>query len=346
MKSTSLILRSAATAAVVGLSSAAMAAVFPETEPNDSKAAANIVAGMIAGDMITGNSVAATGAGLDYFDVRTGALPLGIYQHRLTITSNIAGHTGTIRGLGQVGSLADTLPGIPWDGVLSTANTVDTTVQTSSTVTSPQRYNQWYGFGKQERLYYRVTGAAATTADYTATMTTTPVVPTPIGNYASGLITINTLGQGHTSDTDLWVYDSNLNPIPGYGNDDESTLAGTPGAGTTLQSWLPRNYAAGTYYIAMSTFQHAGVSVSPSDDDFRTGSLMDFPDSAAASSTTTNVNMTFTIADSLGATLQVPNTKVGAYDINWFVFTVDIPEPSSLALVSVGALGLVRRRRR
>jgi hypothetical protein len=175
-------------------------------------------------------------------------------------------------------------------------------------------------------------------------MTTTPVVPVPIGSYVPGLITISTFGQGHTSDTDLWVYDSNLNAIAGYGNDDESTLAASPGNGSTLQSWLPRNYAPGRYYIAMSTFQHAGVSPSPSDDDFRTGSLLDFPDIAAASSTTTNVNMTFTIADSGGSSLQVPNTKVNAFDINWFVFDV-VPEPSSLALLGLAVPMFLRRRK-
>jgi hypothetical protein len=337
---------SAAVVTALAMTAAANAAVFPELEPNDSKAAANVVAGIVAGDSITGNSVSATLTGLDYFDLRVGAAPLGIYRHRLVITSQIAGHTGTIRGLGQVAAPADTSPGVPWDGVVGAANATDSTIQTSSTATTPARMNQWYGFGKQERLYYRVTGVAATTADYTATMETVAVTPTNVGVYQTGLITIDTIGEGHTSDTDMWVYDANFNAMRGYGNDDESSLAGTPGGSSTLQSWLPRNYAPGTYYLAMSTFQMALNEGSPSDDDFRTGSLMDFANNVVNSSTTTNVNTTFTIADSLGTTLQVPNTRAGAYDVNWFTFTVvDVPEPTSLALVGMAVPMLLRRRK-
>jgi hypothetical protein len=349
MKRSSLVLQAAAAAVVLGMGTSAMAVNFPELEPNDTKAAANIVPGIVAGDTITGNSTGTSttvpgAASADYYDLRVGALPAGIYRHRLVLTSNTLGQTGTLRGLGQVAAPADTSPGIPWDGVVGAANATDTTVQTSSTVTTPPRYNQWYGFGKQERLYYRVTGAATTTADYVATMETVPVVPVPIGAYVPGLITINSAGQGHSSDTDLWVYDSNFNAIAGYGNDDESTLAGSPAGGTTLQSWLPRNYAPGTYYIAMSTFQTSPNTPSPSDDDFRTGTLMDFPDSINNSSTTTNVNLTFTIADSGGTSLQVPNTKVGAFDINWFVFTV-VPEPTSIAMLGLAVPMLLRRRK-
>jgi hypothetical protein len=37
--------------------------------------------------------------------VKTGALPLGIYQHRLTLsTSTTSGHTGTIRCINQTGT--------------------------------------------------------------------------------------------------------------------------------------------------------------------------------------------------------------------------------------------------
>jgi MYXO-CTERM domain-containing protein len=337
-----------ALAAAVALSLAAadvsLAAVFPEAEPNDSKATANPVGPMVAGDSILGNSISATTTGLDYFDVTLAPQPLGIYRHRLTITSPIVGHTGTIRGLNQVAAPADTLAGIPWDGVVGTPGTTDTTIQTSSTTTTPPRFNQWYGFGRAGRMYYRVTGAAATTADYTATLETQAVVPTPVGTYVPGQISISTFSQGHTTDTDLWVYDSNFNAITGSGNDDESPLGGTPGTGATLQSWLSRSYAPGTYYIGLSNFQMANSSPSPSDDDFRTGALMDFPDVAANSNTTVNLNMQFTITDSAGTTLAVPNTKSGPFDINWFTFTV-VPEPGMLGLVALGLPVLMRRRR-
>ncbi len=330
-------------AVVVALASSTALAQFTETEANDSKAAANAFAGLAAGSTIRGNSTATTGVGLDYFDLTIGAAPLGIYRHRLVITTaGTAGHTGTIRGLSQNAAPADTLAGVPWDGVVGTAGTGDNTAQTSSTTSTPPRFNQWYGFGKQERFYYRVNGGTTTTADYIATMETVPVVPVNIGSFQPGQISITTFNQGHTTDTDMWVYDANLNAIAGYGNDDESPLGGTPGTGASLQSWLSRNYAPGTYYLALTNFAFQNNMLSPSDDDFRTGTVMDFANLAVNSSTTANLNMTFTITDSAGS-LQVPNTKAGVYDINWFSFTV-LPEPASMSLFALGLLAFRRRR--
>ncbi|MCL6624586.1 MAG: hypothetical protein K6T17_08240 [Fimbriimonadales bacterium] len=92
-------------AIVAGIASGSVhAVIFYETEPNDSKALANVVAGMMPGDIIRGNSTSASGAGLDYFLVSTAADVLGIYRYRLVITTTgTAGHTGTIRGLSQSG---------------------------------------------------------------------------------------------------------------------------------------------------------------------------------------------------------------------------------------------------
>lgn len=328
--------------AAAGLASTVVARpIFPEVEPNDSKATANVFT-LAVSDGVTGNSIAATGTGLDYFRVRTTAAPLGIYRHRLvmTVASGTVFPTATIRGLNQVAPT----PG-PWPGPVGTAGTTDTTFQTAFTpVGTATRVNQWYGFGKQEELYYRLAGSATSIADYTSVLETVPVIPTAIaGSFNPGSISISTVGQGHTTDTDLWVYDSNLDAIPGYGNDDESLNGGTTGTGTTLQSFLKRNYTPGTYYIALSNFQLGNNMGSPCDDDFGTGALMDFANIVVNSSTTVNLNMTFTISDGVN-TVQVANTKVGQFDINWFSFTV-VPAPSSLALLGLGGLLIGRRRR-
>lgn len=331
-------------------SSMAMAQNTPEIEPNETKALATAVLGpMAVGHTLTGNTTGSSttvpgAASADMWRVQTALDAPGIYRYRLVLsTTGTAGHTGTIRGLNQTAAAqAPWLPG----QVVGTAGVTDTTVQTSSATTTPGRFNQWYGFGKGEELYYRVTGGATTTADYVSTLERLSVTPTSIGSYLPGDITISTFGQGHTTDTDLWVYDSNFNAIAGYGNDDEATAAisGVPGtAGATLQSALKRNYAAGTYYIALSNFALTNNMASPSDDDFRTGALLDFANAIANSSTTANLNMQFSIGDGT-TSLVVPNTKVGAYDVNWFSFTV-VPAPSSLALLGVGGLMIARRRR-
>ncbi len=316
--------------------SAAYAIDVPEVEANETKAQATVTPALNAGDTLsgssTGSSTTAPGpASADTFRVNMNGGALGIYRHRLVNTGGTT-HGASIRGLNQ------TDPGVGFGGV---AGTTDSTAQSTSTATTPPRFVQWYGFGKQESLYFRVTGATTTTAPYQWTLESQPVTPVDIGSYAPGLIQITTVGQGHSSDTDMWVYDGALQAIPGYGNDDESVDEG--GTGASLQSQLRRTYAPGTYYIALTNFNLASSATSPDTDDFETGTLLDFDDVVLNSSTTANLNMAFTISDSGGASLQVANTKAGAFDINWFKFTVT-PEPSALALLAIGGIAFFRRR--
>jgi hypothetical protein len=182
----------------------------PEVEANEDKTTATVAAsggaGMANGDFITGNttgtSTTIAGAGsADIFRVKTAAAPLGIYRNRLVLTTTgTAGHVGTILGLNQ-----STV------GILTTV----ATLQTSSSTTAPGRMNQWYGFGKQEEVFYRVTGIAATTADYTSTLEVTPVTPISGPTLPPGSIRFNTVGIT-SIDTDLWVYDSNFNAIANF----------------------------------------------------------------------------------------------------------------------------------
>ncbi|MBL9030086.1 MAG: hypothetical protein JNM80_00085, partial [Phycisphaerae bacterium] len=312
-----------------GLATSALARPnFPEVEPNETKGQATMVVGMAPGDTLSGNSTGtsttvAGAASADTFLIKVAPAPLGLYRNRLVITTTgTAGHSGSIRGLNQVAAAqAPWLPGM----VIGTPGVTDTTIQTSSATSTPPRFNQWYGFGKEEEIYYRVTGTASTTSDYLVTLEQLPIAPTPIAStFAPGDITITTLGQGHSSDTDIHVYDANFNPIVGSSNDDEAAAAvsGVPGAtGATLQSALKRSYAPGTYYLAIGSFNTCNNLPSPSDDDFRTGAILDFPNALATSSTATNVNVAFSISDGV-VTTPVPSTRAGIFDINWYSFTV------------------------
>ena len=279
----------------------AMAFAQAETEPNDSKATANLVnlPALSTTGVITGNSVSAAGVGLDYFRVTTSVqATAGFYRHRLIAQSTTPGHVLTVRGLTQTG-------GTPNPGS-------DAAFATSATTTTPPRFVQWYTSQAAADIYIRVTGAAATTADYSLDYEVTPVteVAGP-GAVTQGSITITAAGQGHTTDTDIWVFDGNRAAIPGFGNDDTSVNA---------QSVLTRDYTPGTYYLAISTYNLAAHLGSPPDDAFLTGNVLDFPGAVADSSTATNAN----VANSIGGT-AVAATKTGAFDIVFVSFTVVVP---------------------
>ena len=269
----------------------------PEVEANETKATATIAAsggaGMANGDFITGTTtgISTTVAGIasaDTFRVKTAARPLGIYRNRLVLTTaGTAGHAGNILGLGQAST-----------GILTT----DSTLQFSSSTTAPGRMNQWYGFGKQEEIFYRVTGGTLTTAPYTATLEVTPVTPVSGPTLPPGNIRISTVGLT-TVDTDMWVYDSNFNAIAGAGNDDESVASG--GTGASLQSRFSRNYLPGTYYLAISRYNLANNQASATDDDFRTGAVLDFPDAVLGTSTITPTSLNVEIG---GNTVAIAET--------------------------------------
>lgn len=312
-----------------------------EVESNDSKALADTNQGtwnlpaVNTPGVVVGTSTSSAGAGIDTFRLRTAAVVPAIYRNRLVITSNIAGHTGSIRGVTQ----AAAAPGV-WNGssVGTPVASETTAAQTSSTATTPARMNQWYTFGPAADMYYRVTGTAATTAAYSANYEVSTIAPIAGPTFAlPGSLTITTFGQGHTTDTDMWVYDANFNAIFGYGNDDQSINGG--GASASLQSRLTRTYAAGVYYLAITNFNLASNMGSPNDDDFRTGTMLDFGGMVANSSTTTALNL----AVSIGGVV-VPNTKVGAFDVNFIRFEV-LPSPGAAALFGLAGLVGIRRRR-
>ncbi len=306
-----------ATCAGFALTGTALAVDTPETEPNDTKATANAITAMAPGDTIsgvtTGTSTTTPGdASADYFDITTTAAPEpGWYRYRLVLTSTIAGHTVTLRGLTQT---------------TGTANIgTDATLQTGSTATAPPRYVQWYANEQASRVIYRVTGTASTTAAYTATLERTLITPVDIGTLTAGTIAISSIGTT-TTDTDLHLFDGSRNAIPDGNNDDESVAGG--GAGTTLQSRLQRSLADGVYFVGISNYDTSTNQTSPPDDDFRTGALHDHPNVLSNNSTTTALNLNFTVSNG-SQTLNATQTKAAAFDVALVKFTVGgIPGPS------------------
>ena len=297
--------KSVALVACTGLaiSSAHARPDFPETEPNDTKAAANAVT-LAVGDSVSGTSTGtsttvAGAASADYYRVKTTAAPLGIYRHRLALSSTTQFQTATIRGLSQASP-----------GVIGTG---DNTAQThSTTLVAGVRTVQWYGFGKEEEIYYRVTGSTTTLSSYTSTLATDPVVPfnfTAATIYA-GNVTIGP-ATGNTADMDWWLYDSSLNAIPCAGMDTGPT-AGVRTVGLT----------PGTYYLAFSSFNFANNQASCSPETFF-GTVLDFPNAASLSSTSTtitNINAKFTSTAGVVETAGLVQNE--PFLINWIQFTV------------------------
>jgi len=269
-----------------------------ELEGNDDKATANalVLPASNASSVFSGNSTSASGAGLDYVRVTTAPQATdGFYRHRLILSSTTPGHAFTIRGLTQTA------------GVINAGT--DAAAQTASATTTPARYVQWYTTEDPADIYIRVAGTATTTADYSLEYTIEPVVPVTGPAVTSSPVTITTVGQT-TVDTDLWVYDGNRLAIPGYGNDDQFNA-------TPLQSELIRPYPDGNYILAISNFAFMNDQASPADDDFRTGTVLDFPGALLNSSTTLNTILN----PSIGGT-PVPITRAGPFEVDFVTFSV------------------------
>ncbi len=293
-----------------------------ETENNNSKSAANPVR-LAPGNTITGTTTGSSTAvngitSADYYLVYTDRQPGVIKRYQLTCVSATTGHTVTLRGLSQ---------SAPGPGPSAPVLGSDVAAQTSLTTTSPPRYVQWYALGTAltPAVYARVTGVGATTQPYTLTLEAQTITPTVItgGPLDQGVITINTVGTTGPvqTDTEVWLYDSNLDPIALAGNDDNSVLAGGSGAGRG--SLLVRSLVPGTYYLAVSELNMASNQVSPGDDRFKTGSLLDFPGVISTSSASAaGLNLSFTIADSSHPARTVTASQVGPYDIRFFQFIV------------------------
>lgn len=331
----------------IALSTVSFAALFPETEPNNTKAAANAVAFVAPGDAVTGlstgTSTTATGlATADNFLISFPAQSAGIYRNRLTLTTNgTAGHAGTIRGLTQ------TAAGTNATGPGNINAGTDATVQTSSTLTTPVRFNQFYSFGAATSLNYRVTGATATTVGYVSTWSQEAVTPVSLGSFTEGSFTFTNFGLNSTLDTEVLVLNSSFGVIGS--NDDVLDVANggpaLPTGSSGLNSFLPISLTPGTYYLAISNFNTSTSSASTANEGSADASVLDFAGAMVNSSTGVIAAIPFRIISPDG-TLDFQATKPGGYDVYFASFTVNvIPEPSALGLLAPVALLAARRRR-
>lgn len=299
--------------ALGGLAVAQTGTSYPESEPNGTKPEATVVHCMHGADRLigttTGDDMTPGNPALnteDTFRVQTCALPLGLYRHRLIITSDTPGQTGVICGRNQK------------DGVIGP---YETAAQFSTPDSMLREYNQWYGFGKAEEVYFRIQGDATTTAPYLVTLNTTPIQPVDVTEYLTeGTIVFTTVGQGHTTDTDLWLYTSGFDAMAGCGNDDRLTPL-------SAQSYLARPLTPGTYYLALAQHNLVNDQASPPDDGYRHGNVVDFPNIVLAGEATTDLNVGFAVSDGFKS-FAVPAMLHEPFEVLWFRFIV-LPHPAT-----------------
>ncbi len=282
-----------------------------ETEPNDTKALANVF-NLTNNTGITGSSTGATTTGgllttFDYFRISLPAGP-GITRHRLALISSgtpQTAHTMTLRGLSQTASGITTT-----EAILSNAVT-----QAVPAAVDPVPTAQIYALGTTPAtILARVSGVAASTAPYQLALYSDAVTPVDVagGAFPVGTLTIRTTGQT-AADTELWVYDSNFNPIANFGNDND---------GASLQSRMSRTFAQGTYYLAIGETNLANNLASPSDDGRRTAAVADFAGYVVSSASTPSANLTFVMDDGVNPARTTSFTKNQVQQIGFFKFDV------------------------
>lgn len=300
-----------------------------EVEPNNDKTGATLatldglVGGFAAqaiGTTTGGSSVPGPGS-FDYWRIQSAAAPIGVYRHTIALsTGGTPGHTLSLIGLTS-----------PTGGTAQT----EAIFSSGSTITNPPRAVYWYGFGKQEQVYARVSGLGITTAPYTLTLTSAPVTIADIpGTLYAGQTLIQTSNSAGFLDSELWLYDAQLNPIANAAAD--NVLPGASGTlnGATVGAGFIRNLPPGTYHVALAGYNLANNLPAPAGD-FQAGNVLDFPDALASSVvngsgfTQSNVGITDQFGNPVAIGSASFSNPVG--DIRWFRFTlVPAPFPTGL----------------
>jgi len=280
------------------------AAPLGETEPNNVKGQATIIASMAAGDRVTGSSTGSqTTAGpdsIDYYRIAPATLPRAIYRHRLQlVTAGLDGFTTSIRGLAQLNGAA--IPGS------------DVAVQTVGPTSATPHLHQWYNFGDPAPIVLSVAGSPTSTSPYTVIHAVEPVTPLRLGVFADpdNRIVITTAGRGHTSDTKIIIFDATGQPVAG-GTSDDPLLTGPDARQARVSVQLP----AGLYHVAISDKNLATSSTAAPADFAPSQPVLEFPGSVVNGSAATGLPLGFAVQTNGRQFAFVP-TKAEAFDTFW-----------------------------
>jgi hypothetical protein len=135
------------------------------------------------------------------------------------------------------------------------------------------------------------------------------------GPFNPGTITVSSVGST-TADTEIYLYDAALNPVPFGHNDD---------IGGTGPSTVALSLAAGAYYVAISNFNTANNQGDANPmEGWQTAALLDFPNIVGNNSASTVVDCDFTVSDGV-LTTPVTGARANGFEVLWFTFTVGTP---------------------
>jgi hypothetical protein len=302
------------------------AAAFPETESNNTKATANLIGPMTAGDTITGTTNNAT-TDPDYFRVRT---------------SNIAG-----AGLPKITRntmTSSALTGMNVRGVNRgfVAGDVDVTGSIRNSLV-------WYTIGDSSDLSIRGSRTSGSgTFNFTFTLAQAAITPTSAGSIAaiSGFAGI-TLESGQTTpaNTDIVIYDETFALIGandnGAVNDNRAKWTGSLPVG---------RYYVGIANVVTQIAHNTSYNSTPGNAFFSAGGIGNSPQQLDANNVGSLYRNDALTRSATEQSLKINGTTVlatngtGSGEIAFYAFDV-VPTPSAMAMLGLGGLVASRRRR-
>jgi hypothetical protein len=318
-----------AAGASVALATTAGAAVFSETEPNNTKATANLFT-MTNGDQISGTTNNST-TDPDYFRIRATTLDSTLKITLNTLTAPVL-TSFSVRGVNRGFVTGD--------------------VEVSNGTRSPIK---WYTVGNSSDITVRLARTSGSgMVDYTTNRVNfaqTTITPQDLGSFdgAAGL-TITGGATGSFTATDVFIYDSSFALVGANDN-----RAVNDGRG----QWVG-NLANGVYFVAIAStagYIAKPYSSTPGDpfyspagsnaSQFQLDNFADDPNPFGALYRAENLSRSG--ADHgvqiNGASFNAVSTNgLGAQEISWYQITV-VPAPGAAALLGLGGLAALRRRR-
>ena len=111
------------------------------------------------------------------------------------------------------------------------------------------------------------------------------------------------------------MYDSNFNIINAADNNLRGINDDRPiTIGTGLPAGLRRTYAPGTYYVAFSGSNQATNLANPTDDNFRSGARLDFPNAITSSRITSATDFNLRVSGANFTTFDTTGVAFPASD--------------------------------